>query len=129
VALNAKVAAYHGALGVALYENHDLKRSLNELDETLSLDTQLAPAYLWRSRVYAQEGESAKAKADSETYGALNASSHGKTTIQSVANPAPSATTVKNAPDRKADEGNPSFLDQLWLMRLREGLGEVNAGY
>lgn len=129
VALNAKVAAYHSALGVALYENHNLKRSLDQLDEALSLDPQLAPAYLWRSRVYAHEGESAKAGADSKTYAALNAPSDGSAGTQSVANQAPSATNVQNATARNVDERNPSFLDQLWLTRLREGFGEVNAGH
>jgi protein O-GlcNAc transferase len=128
VALNARVAAYHGALGVALYENHDAKRSLDELDKALSLDPQLAPGYLWRSRVYAQEGDNVKAKADSETYQVLNAP-HGTERTQPAASEGSAVKTVTNTAARSLDEGSASFLDQLWLMRLREGLGEVNAGH
>jgi tetratricopeptide (TPR) repeat protein len=129
VALDSKVAAYHGALGVALYENHDLKRSIDELDKALSLDPQLAPAYRWRSRVYTRQGDSAKALADAETYQALNASAHGNAGPQPDASQAPSSTTPMNGPPTKVDEGSASFLDQLWLMRLREGLGEVNGAH
>ena len=128
VAANPKVAAYHGAFGVALYENHAVKRSLDELDKALSLDPQLAPAYLWRSRVYAQEGDNVKAKADSETYQALNAR-HGTERTQPTASEGSAVKTVTNASAKNLDEGSASFLDQLWLTRLREGLGEVNAGH
>lgn len=130
VGLNSKVAAYHGALGVALYENHDAQRSLRELNEALTLDPQLAPAYLWRSRLYTRQGESAKASADSGTYQALKASAHGSEDVNSVAGQAASpAATVRPASTKNSEEGSASFLDQLWLMRLREGLGEVNAGH
>jgi protein O-GlcNAc transferase len=125
LALNSKVAAYHGALGVALYEDGDLKRSLDQLSESLSLDPQLAPAYLWRSRLYAREGENAKAKSDSDTYRALNASSHGDASPTSANQAHASAT--KNAAAENSEE-NPSFLDQLWLTRVRERLGEVAGG-
>jgi predicted Zn-dependent protease len=122
---NPKVAAYHSALGVALYKNGALKRSLDELNRALSLDPQLAPAYLWRSRVYAQEGDNTKAKADSETYQALNAPS-GTGGKQPTAGESSVVKTAANTSAKKLDEDSASFLDQLWLMRLREGLGEVN---
>ena len=125
VAANPKVAAYHAALGVALYESRATKRSLEELDKAVSLDPQLAAAYLWRSRVYAQEGDSIKAKADTETYQALNAPS-GTAGTQPAASEGSTVKTVTNTSPKNVNEASASFLDQLWLMRLREGLGEVN---
>jgi tetratricopeptide (TPR) repeat protein len=129
VALDSKVAAYHGALGVALYENHDLKGSLAELDKSLSLDPQAAPAYLWRSRAYSQEGDNARASADSQTYAALSASAHGNAGPQPDASGAPSPSKAVSSSPKNQDEGSASFLDQLWLTRLREGLGEVGGGH
>lgn len=130
VALESGVAAYHSALGVALYENRNLKESLRELDEALSLDPQQASAYLWRSRAYAQESESEKSKADVATYEALT-SSHDSTGSPAGAGQDGTAAlrdrASQKALEKNTDPESASFLDQLWLTRLREGFGQVNA--
>jgi tetratricopeptide (TPR) repeat protein len=131
VALNSRVAAYHSALGVALFEDRQFGQSLPEFDKALSLDPKNASAYLWRSRAYAQHSEREKAEADRAAYQALIAP-EDKTDSSLASSNGQSATPPGLGPRRgptKDDPESASFLDQLWITRLREGLGEVSSNH
>lgn len=129
VALNSKVAAYHSALGVALFEAHQLDLSLREFDSALSLDPKEPSTYLWRSRVHAEHSERDKAAADRAAYEALTAPDDEAASTAAGGNgqPAtPNRPEIQRSAKRVNDPDSISFLDQLWLTRLREGLGEVS---
>jgi tetratricopeptide (TPR) repeat protein len=137
VALNSGVGSYHAARGVALFEAANLPESQRELARALALDPQGAPAYLWRARVRARQGEPSKAIADYETYMAL-APDVAKTyqELEPLYRQAGQAEKAVAAHTKyvslKAEKGEadrePSFLEQLWLTRIREGLGPVGFG-
>lgn len=131
---NGRVASYHAALGVALFEAQKLAESREELDKALALDAQVAPAYLWRARVLAKQGQTAKATADYETYTVLAPDTAGAyQELEALYRQAGQGEKARAAHTKfialKAEkpevERDPSFLDQLWLARIREGLGQA----
>lgn len=134
VTRNDRVASYRVALGVALFEAEKLGESREELDKALALDAQVVPAYLWRARVLAKQGQTAKATADYETYTALAPDAAGAyQELEALYRQAGQAEKARAAHTRlialKAEkpevERDPSFLDQLWLARVREGLEQA----
>ncbi|MGO8818746.1 MAG: tetratricopeptide repeat protein [Terriglobia bacterium] len=137
VALNSGVASYHAALGVALLETENLTESGRELDQALSMDAQAAPAYLWRARLLAKQGQPTKALADYESYTALAPDTakayQEEEALYRQAGEAEKAAAahtkyVALRAEKSEADRDPSFLDQLWLGRLREGLGQVGLG-
>jgi tetratricopeptide (TPR) repeat protein len=137
VTLSPRVASYHAARGVAQFEAGNLAESLEELDQALALDAQAAPAYLWRARVMARQGQNTKALTDYETYTALAPDTakafqeeealYRQAGLADKAAAAHTKYVALKAEKAEADR-DPSFLDQLWLARLREGLGQVGLG-
>jgi tetratricopeptide (TPR) repeat protein len=134
LASNAGVVSYHAALGVALFQMGELPESCHELDVALGLDPQAGPAYLWRARVLARQGQTAKAITDYETYIALvpdisKPYQELETLYRQNGQPEKAASVHAKYVSLKAEVEeagrDPSFLDQLWLTRIREGLGEV----
>ena len=127
--IQPNVAAYQSALGVALLEAGKINDGIAEFDKAMALDPQQASAYLWRSRAYTKQSQSDKAKADMTTYDALMSSSEGhdasKTSSQSQGTPSRHPDDA-NSRASSADPESTSFLDQLWITRLREGLGEAS---
>jgi tetratricopeptide (TPR) repeat protein len=137
VTLNSTVASYHAALGVALLETENLTESRQELDQALSMDAQAAPAYLWRARLLAKQGQLTQALADYESYSALAPDTakayQEKEALYRQAGEAEKAAAahtkyVALRAEKSEADRDPSFLDQLWLGRLREGLGQVGLG-
>ena len=136
VNLNPGVASYHAAIGVAVFEEGNLAESRQELDKALTLDAHATPAYLWRARLKVREGENAQALADYETYTALapdtaRAFQEEETLYRQAGQTGKASAAHTKYIALKAEkseaERDPSFLDQLWLARLREGLGQVAA--
>jgi tetratricopeptide (TPR) repeat protein len=128
------VAAYHAALGVAQFEAGVPEESRQELDRALALDPQMAPSYLWRARLWKRKGRSDKARADLETYVALNPNSASayqelshiyQAEGESAKASAAQARYQSVKAQKNENEDDASFLDQLWLARIREGLGQV----
>jgi tetratricopeptide (TPR) repeat protein len=137
VAANPRVASYHAALGVALFEAGNIADSRQELDKALGLDAHATPAYLWRARVEVRQGQAAQALADYETYTTLAPDTakafQEEELLYRQAGQAEKATAahtkyVALKAEKAEAERDPSFLDQLWLARLREGLGQVGLG-
>src|SRR5207245_1017929 len=96
-----------------------------------------ASAYLWRARVLAREGQLPKAVADYETYTTLFPDSakayqelealYGQTgQTEKVATVHAKSVALKAEKGEVSRES--SLLDQLWMTRLREGLGQVVLG-
>ncbi len=137
VTTNPRVASYHAALGVAELETGKLTDSFRELDQALAMDAQGAPAYLWRARVEVRQGRNAPALADYQAYTALSPDTakayQEEETLYRQAGQVDKAAAahtkyVALKAEKSEAERDPSFLDQLWLSRLREGLGEVAVG-
>jgi len=110
VGLNPRVASYFAALGVASYEEAKLAGARRQLDKALAnyeTYTALAPdtarAYQEEEALYRRAGQSEEA-----------ANAHTK--------------YVSLIAEKGEAERDPSFVDQLWLARLREGLGKVALG-
>ncbi len=132
ISLSADVALYHAALGVALLLVENLEESKKELDRARILNPKTAPAYLWRARVLGRLKHPEMAIADLETYLALQPQSayalHELEVLCAAAGQAEKASAARakyqalNA-DHDASERAPSFLDELWMTRIREGLG------
>jgi predicted Zn-dependent protease len=137
VTMNPSVASYHSALGVAEFETGKLTDSFRELDQALAMDAQGAPAYLWRARVEVRQGRNAAALADYQAYTTLSPDTakafQEEETLYRQAGEVEKAAAahtryVALKAEKSEAERDPSFLDQLWLSRLREGLGEVAVG-
>jgi len=137
VGRNPREASYHAALGVALFEAQNLADSRQELDKALELDAHATTAYLWRARVKVRQGQPAQALGDYETYTNLAPDTakafQEEEALYRQAGQIPKATAahtkyVALKAEKGEAERDPSFLDQLWLERVREGLGQVALG-
>ena len=111
--------------------------ALSACDRALALDPQMAASYLWRARLWTRQGQPDKARADLETYIALNPNSASAyrqlSEIYEAKGESAKASEARakyqsRGKEGSEDEGDPAFLYQLWLERIREGLGEVAEG-
>ena len=136
LASNPNVALYHAALGVALFEMSNLAGSQQELNRALVLDVQATPAYLWRARVLVRQAQLNQAIADYVTYTTLapdatRAYQELEAVYRQTGQAELAAATHVKYVALKAEKGEDdrasSFLDQLWLTRIREGLGRADS--
>ena len=115
IALKPNVALFHTLLGVALYKDGKIALAGKELNQALVLDPQSVPAYFYRARLQARQGERRKAIADLETAVALD--SHYRKAYAS-------------RPDSTRRMGNPTRQLRPWprsRLRCRARRAKMNA--